>query len=332
MVNNNQITLNKKASKIVQRSSFTRLKEVKDSTEMIAILNGHNFFPKNEPLFRNYLEENGYYFTTGYRRPVLDSFSAKSWSGRYETGLSENFFYEIAEFDKKFSILLLKYSNIIERRIKTRTAFFVSKQLSESFYLDCQNFSSYERWVEFINKIYLEVLRDGLKNNNPVIHHHILKYNQILPAWALFEHLSFGQFIKLITNLNVQHKVNLLKDVYVSSKTHYDVKSYMSNASAHRLLDAVCHIRNRIAHLGRIYDWKFVFLINSSLTIQSSFLSVVDLNKGYLNIVDIMEVFGLFIPKVEYIQMKSEYSILLDRLSNSIQEPYYSRIKMLICE
>lgn len=332
MVINNPITLNKKANKIVKCSTLNLLKEVKDSSEMISILNGHNFFPKNEGMFKNYLEENGYYFTTGYRRPVLDSFSIRSWNGKYETGLSEDFFYEIVEFDKKLSNLLLKYSNRIERRIKTRTAFFVSKQLSESFYLDCHSFSNYERWVEFVNKIYLEVLRDGLKNNNPVIQHHCLKYNQILPAWVLFDHLTFGQFIKLITNLNTQYKVILLKDVYVSSKTHYDVKSYMSNASAHTLLDAVCHIRNRIAHLGRIYDWKFVFSIKPSLTIQNTFYSIVDLDKGYLNIIDIMEVFGLFIPKDEYTQMKYEYSSLLRELTKSIQEPYYLRIKMLICE
>lgn len=332
MINKNPTLLNKKASRIVQRSSFTLLKKVKDSSEMINILHGHNFYPKNDCMFRRYLEENGYYFTTGFRRPVLDSFFNRSWSGRYETGLSENFFYEIVAFDKKLSILLLKYSNIIERRIKTRTAYFVSKQLSESFYLDHRNFNSYERWVEFMNRVYLEVLRDGIKNNNPVIHHHILRYNQILPAWVLFDHLTFGQFIKLISNLMTQQKVCLLKEVYVSRKTHYDVKSFMSNASAHALLDAVCHIRNRIAHLGRIYDWKFVFVINSSLSIETSFLSIVDLNKGYLNIMDIMEVFGLFIPEYEYKQMKREYLDLLDELSNSIHEPYYSRIKMLICE
>ncbi|TXT19363.1 MAG: putative abortive infection bacteriophage resistance protein [Erysipelotrichaceae bacterium] len=334
VINQNIVSFNRRIIDLIIGSSVC-LKSVKDSNQLISVLAGHNFIPKDPESFESLLCECGYYHISGYRRVFLDSYESNSWAGKYDQGVTEDSVIALIKFDKQISSTLIRSINIIERRIKSRAAYFLSQAMSEDFYLDKQNFQNSNNqtqsgfWNNFIYRSYSKVLENGSRELNPIIRHHIRTYDAKLPVWVLFEHISFGDFIKFMENLRNSIKNVTFENIFDSNKTQYRVLEFMSKDVILDMLTIVKLVRNRLAHLGRIYDWNFHYTINAK-SFTSKYDSLFNTTTDDYNLHDIIDVIGFFILKEDYLALDNEIKGIVEQIKKEIPKPYCDRIITLM--
>lgn len=319
---NNNIT-NMGIKVILKSSSAT--KPVKNSYDLVTILNSHQLSLIDSIHAENIIRKQGYYYITGYRRVFLDSYLNSSWKGKYETGVVIEFLYSVMNFDKQISSIILDYLSNIERRIKVRTAYFAANKFGEDFYFNSSYFKNYKTHNDFLYDKYKGILNSGLKENNPVIMHHINLYAGRLPIWVLFEHISFGTFIKFIGWLSNANKKAIFSDIFITSQCAHDISNYVQDTLYIDLLNTLLYCRNRIAHLGRLYDWKSTYIVNLS-NVNADYNTMFDSSRSYFNIKDILEIMGMFLEKDDYANMINKISIEKQKLKSILPNPYFSRV------
>jgi abortive infection bacteriophage resistance protein len=326
-MNQKQVNIRIDISKIID--SKCSIKKVENSSALIEILNSHNLRLSTDSEIKSYICENGYYFMSGYRRVFLDSFLSGSWAGKYNDGVSEQWLLFLIRFDKEIGVLVLRYCNIIERRLKSRAAYFLSKETSEDMHLFVNNFESLKYWEDTFSEKYKQVLISGQRDQNPIIRHHLRHYDGRLPIWVFFEHISFGDFIQFMSNLKLPIKNQTFDDIFHSKSIKYPIRDYMSAAPILDMLTIVKMVRNRIAHLGRIYDWQFHYRIGKkSFTKEYSLLF--DPTKDDFLFNDIVDIFGFFLPLDLHDQLVNEIRIIIQAICEKIPNPYSDRILSLM--
>lgn len=309
-------------------STSTTLKKVKNSGDLIKVLNSHNLIPVDDLQAEEVIKNKGYYYVTGYRRVFIDSFQIDGWKGKFEPSTTIENIYSLMEFDKKISNLIFDYLNNNERKMKVRSAYFLAMQFGEDFYFD-QNYFKDHTWHDsFLNVDYKQVLNSGLITSNPVICHHIFEYSGRLPIWVLFEHISFGSYIKVINGLKNNFKNAVFNDIFVSSQNAYDISLYMSPAIYIHMLDVLRFCRNRIAHLGRIYDWQSNYKVMMK-QVNPEYHKHFDSTKNYYNLADIIHIMGMFLNVSDHRRMLNKINEYLMEMKSQIPNPYFTRIVSL---
>lgn len=305
--------------------STKSLKGIKKSEELLEIFKNHNLLITDESRFKTMISNTGYYHISGYRRVFLDSFESNSWSGKYVTGVTDDNLAELIYCDNELGKILLNYANKIERKLKSRSAYFLSQLLNEDFHLKSSNFKNLSYWKESFSSTYIRVLSTGEEEENPVILHHERNYDSKLPIWVFFEHISFGDYIKFMKNLSLDIQSKTFDDIFHSKNSQYPIRDYMSAAAILDFLYIVKMVRNRISHLGRIYDWTFHYNIGSK-SFTEEFNYLFDPTKNDYTFRDIIDVFGFFLNKSEYELMMKDITEVIVRIETFIPSPYSDRI------
>lgn len=305
------------------------LKGVMNTSQLISVLNSHNLKPINVCLAEEIIKDNGYYYFTGYRRVFIDTYNTNSWSGKFDDKVIIENLYCLLEFDKKLSSIILKYLNIIERKLKVRSAYFLSVKFGEDFYFDSVYFKDARSHSDFLIDKYKGVLNTGLKSEDPIIKHHVYNYSAKLPTWVLFEHISFGAFIKILEWLKNQNKNLVFNDIFVSSRNTFNISEYLDQTQYTDMLNILCYYRNRIAHLGRLFDWKSNYNVDKS-KVQSKYSHHFDITKNYYCFNDIKKIMGFFLSAEEHNEMSLLINILIGELRKQIPDPYFSRVISLM--
>jgi len=305
--------------------STKSLKGIRNAEELVDIFRHHNLKICNDAYLKEVILNVGYYHLSGYRRVFLDSFSSSSWSGKFETEASDVNLIELYQSDIGLGKVLLKYANIIERRLKSRSSYFLSKLLGEDFHLNRENFKNTYYWENSFSNTYMRVLSNGEDERNPVILHHEENYDSKLPIWVFFEHISFGDYIKFMKNLSIDVQMKTFDDIYHSEAMKYPIRNYMSAAGILDFLYIVKMVRNRISHLGRVYDWTFHYTIgNKSFTDEFKALFIQSTSDYMLR--DILHIFGFFLGKSQFDDMMLEVADIMVRIKENIPSPYSDRI------
>lgn len=319
-----QTRTNKISFKSILKSE-TKLKEVKNVEELLHIFKKNNLTINPNDLMKFYISELGYYHISGYRRVFLDSYKDNRWSGKFNDDVRDDFILNLINIDNELSRVLLKYTNKIERRLKSRSAYFLSTTMGEDFHLHAENFESTHYWENHFKKTYIKVLSIGEKEENPVVLHHEKIYDGKLPIWVFFEHISFGDYLKFMRNLKLSIKNETFDDIFNSSSNKYPIKEYMSNAAILDFLSVVKMVRNRISHLGRIYDWKFHYIIgNKGFT--EKFNELFGLNKNDFTFYEIIKIFGFFLYKEQHEAFMEEIIDVFTDIKDKLPLRYSQRI------
>lgn len=139
--------------------------------------------------------------------------------------------------------LLLKYIYRIEVHFRTQLVYSVS-----NWYIDCPNWYSNKKIVD--KKIVFQICKsyETLKIKNGIIKKHHFKYpsDKYAPAWKIMEFITFGQILKIYSNL----KEEKLKYKIADS---YQLREYESLVD---YLIAIINIRNICSHSNVLFDYN----------------------------------------------------------------------------
>lgn len=311
-------------------TSSCTLKKVLDSSTLVnSVLLKHNLKCKVDDCLESFLCENGYYYFSGYRRVFLTTYESGSWSGTFENNVSVDWLYYLIQIDRNLGSILLKFANIVERRLKSRSAYFLSTTKSEDMHLYKSNFQSPSYWKKTFKPLYTKVLENGKRDDNPIIRHHLNSYDGRLPIWVFFEHISFGEYLHFMSQLELNVKMKTFDDIFHSTKAKYPIRNYMSAAAILDMLTIIKMVRNRIAHLGRLYDWKFHYTIGSkTFTPAYSLLFDPTRDDYYLN--DILDVYGFFLLEEDHDNLIMDVAQEMVDICKKIPAPYCDRIISLM--
>ena len=201
--------------------------------EQIELLKTRGCIIEDEELAKSILLDINYYRLTSYFLPFKES------DNKYLEGTSFNKVYRNYLFDRKLRNMLSYIIEHIEVAIKTRIAYYHSLKYGPLGYLDTNNYNS-----KFDKTILQANLDKYLKRNekNPIIIHHMNKYEGKFPLWVIIEFFDFSDTSKMYSQLDIQ----LQKEIAKSFNTN--------NTCLSSWLYCLTNLRNCCAHYARIYN------------------------------------------------------------------------------
>lgn len=205
--------------------------------EQVELLKSRGCIIKDEELAKKVLLDINYYRFSSYFLPF------KCDNDKYAEGTTFEKIYRNYLFDRKLRNILSVIIEHIEIAFKTRIAYFHSLKYGPLGYLNSDNYNK-----KFEKKSLDERLEKYLKRNktNPIIIHHVTKYEGRFPLWAIIEFFDFGYISKMYSQL----KTPLQKEIAKTFNSNYKcVASW---------LYCLTHLRNCCAHYSRIYNAKMI--------------------------------------------------------------------------
>lgn len=210
--------------------------------EQIELLKSRGCVIEDEKIAKDVLLDINYYRLSSYFLPFKES------DDKYLDGTSFNKVYRNYLFDRKLRNMLSFIIEHIEIAIKTRIAYYHSLKYGPLGYLDSNNYNN-----KFDETILQTNLKKYLKRNekNPIIIHHLNKYEGKFPLWVIIEFFDFSDTSKMYSQLDTQ----LQKEIAKSFHTNYKCLSSW--------LYCLTNLRNCCAHYARIYN---TFMVSTPAT------------------------------------------------------------------
>ena len=201
--------------------------------EQIELLKIRGCIIEDLELAKNILLDINYYRLTSY------FLSFKESEDKYLEGTSFNKVYRNYLFDRKLRNMLSYVIEHIEVAIKTRIAYYHSLKYGPLGYLDSNNYNN-----KFDENILQTNLNKYIKRNekNPIVIHHMTKYEGKFPLWVIIEFFDFSDASKMYSQLDTK----LQKEI---------ARTFNSNSTClSSWLYCLTHLRNCCAHYARIYN------------------------------------------------------------------------------
>lgn len=176
-------------------------------------------------------------------------------------------------FDRKLRNMLSFIIEHIEVVVKTRIAYYHSLEYGPLGYLDKNNYNS-----KFDGVVLQNNLDKYLKRNekNPIIIHHINKYEGKFPLWVIIEFFDFSDSSKMYSQLDIK----LQKEI---------AKTFSSNNTCiSSWLYCLTNLRNCCANYARVYNTVMIatpatpkkYALKFKNTLFSYLLVIKELLKG----------------------------------------------------
>lgn len=205
--------------------------------EQILLLESRGCLIENNSVVKKILLDVNYYRISSYFLPF------KKQNGSYIDGTSFNKVFRNYIFDRKLRSLLIFIIEKIEIALKTRVAYFHTLKYGPLGYLSQENYNQH-----FDKDVLDSKIEKYIKKhiNNPVIKHHITKYNSKFPFWVIIEFFSFGDVSKIYSTLDIRTQKEI-------------AKSFNTNATCMLSWNyCVTQLRNVCAHYSRVYNTKMI--------------------------------------------------------------------------
>lgn len=224
------------------------LKPALSLKEQLQLLKSRGLSIPDEDFASNYLSENSYYHLNIYfkcfqnKKDFVDEMGNDVYE--FREGTTFKHIVQVHENDKLIRSILLKAIMPIELKLRTTIAYHVGLvKGSDSFYLDDPK--TYPG-IEKINALRIR-FENNLDSNNPIVRHHLTKYNSKFPLFAIFEVTSFNFLIDYfeLLSFSLQDQIS---------------KKYFGLSSSRILLNwmkCVNDLRNICAHQNFIYTRLF---------------------------------------------------------------------------
>lgn len=231
-------------------------KPFKTYEEQIAILESRNVKIADRSFAYKVLNGLSYYtIINGYK----NSFLSVPGSDNFVVGTKFEDLYTLHMIDTSLNNIILKYILFVERYLKTKLSYIVSKNYG--VYTDPHDFSNmqasdylcrnnYSRSRRDRNNV-LRQIKETLTSNriNASVAHYANDKNHI-PAWILVTNISFGLTIKWYNILKSDDKDYICNDFINSDAfSEEEKKEFLVQA-----LSLLKEYRNKIAHSSRTFN------------------------------------------------------------------------------
>lgn len=243
-------------------------KPFKDYDELINILKKRNIIISDENFAKQCLSDISYYtLINGYKEIFTNNNDIFSPPVLFEN------IYILYMFENTLSSILLKYIIHIEKSLKSKLSYIISKKygvFTDINDITNTNTKDYLNRDNFQNNKYrnnaLRSIKECIPNNkNQSIQYYIANHNH-LPCWILINGISFGQAILLYKSLKSEDKKYVCDQLINSPALTIEEKtSFLSNA-----LDILREYRNSIAHGQKLFSKIISSHISRKIAIQIS--------------------------------------------------------------
>lgn len=306
--------------------SSKELKPVMDIEGLLLHLEDLNLIATNKVEISAILMNKGYFKFSGYRKIFLTTYTDDKWTGKYEYNVTTDNVISLMQLDSDLSKLFFEYISIIEMKIKSRAAYFISKEFGCVAYLNKDIFTCEDKWENFMLNRYFKTLDKEKMNHDPIVIHHIRHYDSKLPIWALFDKISFDTFIFFLQSLKQEVKEKIFSDIFCSSKTYYNIERYGYIKAYPQYLTIVKFMRNRVCHHDRIIDYKHKYSPATN-KFKSNFIETFEGNNmNCLYLTDIVKLMGCFLNCEEYVVFRRKYCERINRTINDLPLRYKNRL------
>lgn len=201
--------------------------------EQIKLLKTRGCIIEDDEFAKSVLIDINYYKLASYLLPF------KEFENKYFEGTCFNKVYRNYLFDRKLRNMLSYLIEHIELAIKTRIAYYHSLKYGALGYLDSNNYNN-----KFDENILQANLKKYIKRNekNPIVIHHMTKYDGKFPLWVIIEFFDFSDASKMYSQLDIK----LQKEI---------ARTLNSNSTClSSWLYCLTHLRNCCAHYAKIYN------------------------------------------------------------------------------
>lgn len=205
--------------------------------QQLDLLNKRGLVIDNPALAAKFLIDNNYYRLNIYFHKCMDG------PDHFPDSLSFSKIISIYQYDQWLRNKILLLLEPIEIKIKSHTAYYLSmKYGSDCFYNELLYLDK-----DMYNVIHSSLDKEISRNkNDPMILHHIHKYEGVFPIWVVVELLTFNSISKF-------YKILPDRDKKEISFTSFSINEYYLEQWLHCL----SVLRNICAHYGYLYRRKF---------------------------------------------------------------------------
>lgn len=275
-------------------SEFVADKPFKTYKEQMEILRKRNVLIDNEEFAKSKLSEISYYdLINGYKY-------------LYESDDNDVFlypisfydFYHLYTFDTNLNNIIFKYIILIEKSLKTKLSYLISKEygvitdllddtnMNENDYLAKKNYQNCSQRQSVLKDIKKEV--NSKKRKELSIKHYLNNHNH-LPCWVLIKGIPFGLTIKWYEILQPLDKEyiceSFLKDYSYSME---DKKEFFKIS-----LKILKNYRNNIAHGHKVFEKAIREQLPKKLAIELSYKQIT--NNEYAKGIGRNDIFAVII-------------------------------------
>jgi abortive infection bacteriophage resistance protein len=261
-------------------------KPFKTHDELIAIMESRNIVVQDHDFARRILNSISYYtLINGYK----DTFLSVPGTNDFMPGTNFYDLYTLHLIDTNLNNIILKYILFIEKYLKTRISYVVSKNYG--VYTDpldmtnnnpddylCRNNYSRSANAKARNNV-LFSLKEKLsaKNSNDSIRHYMTTKNHI-PSWILVTSITFGSAIKWYSIMKSADKEEVCNYFIPSTVLTIEEKKEFVIDSFSLLRE----YRNKIAHSSRTFNTSNLPVLPKKqlLLLSSGILSEEEYNRG----------------------------------------------------
>jgi abortive infection bacteriophage resistance protein len=164
-------------------------------------------------------------------------------NGKYIPGTDFNTIYQLYEFDRKLSQILLSVLVELEIYLRAQLSYHHAHKYGSDGYMLATNFSSRHDHSNFITR-----LNDLVKSNDKqlLVKHHFANYQGQFPLWVIMELFSFGMLSYFFSDMHAADQKQL---------AHHSFHTSVANASSWLFCCTI--LRNFCAHSRRLYNNVF---------------------------------------------------------------------------
>ena len=191
----------------------------------------------------------------------------KYYNHLYSNKVMYSDFIRIYKFEHELRNILLRYTLIIEESLKNVLVSYLNRiEAKDTFLTDINQYDTTPKNItNSINSIKKIFDKQTNKYSNPIKRKKAQELS--VPYWIIINELTLGETIKLIINLNKEHKQNALEDcvnyftkIKIDSKnikTDEDKDIYYNKLNVMReILNIIGILRNSLAHNQPIYNFN----------------------------------------------------------------------------
>lgn len=191
----------------------------------------------------------------------------KYYNHLYSNKVMYSDFIRIYKFEHELRNILLRYTLIIEESLKNVLVSYLNRiEAKDTFLTDINQYDTTPKNItNSINSIKKIFDKQTNKHSNPIKRKNAQELS--VPYWIIINELTLGETIKLIINLNKEHKQNVLEDcvnyftkIKIDSKnikTDEDKDIYWNKLNVMReILNIIGILRNSLAHNQPIYNFN----------------------------------------------------------------------------
>jgi abortive infection bacteriophage resistance protein len=218
---------------------FMDVKEPKTFDEQLSILKSRGCICNDEKCCKEFLKKVNYYSFTAYFLPY------KTKEGNYVAGTSFESIRHLYNFDRKLRSQIFPIVEEIEIFLRTQLAYFHSHKYGSLGYTNAASFND-DHDEQKLKDMIIDI-----ENNNKkslIIKHHKEKYDGKYPLWVIIEFFSTGMISHFYADLKTADKKSFCLNAYHNKNLCYDMVSW---------LRCLTDLRNKCAHYGRLYYFKF---------------------------------------------------------------------------